>query len=448
MKLNKALYTLLLLMCFCCMLLSGCGENVEHSTTSNAHTPTPAATKAKTTSATLPADCPAAGSFRSVQLPSDMGPAQPAVFYLTFWGGVQSGLNPLDLKRYDLTTGKTSTMTSFAGTVVGARPVIQLSPNKHWLLVTSYSRDVSRVQLMNTGGTRIHTIACYPSNNNGLESADWLPDGQQIALTSLQSDQQQKVYTYVIKVLNLATGKVRTVLAGNYYPYTWLDDHRLIVEKTDGANDATLAFFLFDTNKGSIRKPGDLTRIVTLPAWGNFAYGDVAASSDSSQLFISSFAQTTTNPANCQGAVSKGPGTLYSYTINGGATHTIYSSKSLAILKVQPVDARTLLIYIENTGGDLSQNGLWKINTDGTGLTRLTTAHDSECNDLNHQILLPQIVSNSQSYALEQVDARENPSIEVGSLSGGAPIIIETGEDVMRSPGARFDPYLQLVGMA
>ncbi len=91
-------------------------------------------------------------------------------------------------------------------------------------------------------------------------------------------------------------------------------------------------------------------------------------------------------------------------------------------------------MYIENTGGDFSQNGLWKINTDGSGLTRLTTVPGQRCADLEYAVEWPQIISNGQSYAL-----RANESLMVGSLNSGAPTTFETRQG--------DDENLILVGM-
>jgi hypothetical protein len=105
----------------------------------------------------------------------------------------------------------------------------------------------------------------------------------------------------------------------------------------------------------------------------------------------------------------------------GGSARTIYSSQTQAIMTFHTVNAQTLLLYIENTQGDLSQNGLWKININGSGLTRLTTAGGQLCADLGYTATLPQIISNGQFYAL-----RANESLMAGSLNGGTPTTFET----------------------
>jgi hypothetical protein len=120
MKFNKMPHLLILLTSLCVVLLSGCGatNNSGSSAIAKGHIPTVASTVRPTSSAqsvsstTLPADCPAAGTMRAVNLPTETSATQPAVFYLTEWGGVQSGLHPLNLMRYDLTTGKTTSIFS------------------------------------------------------------------------------------------------------------------------------------------------------------------------------------------------------------------------------------------------------------------------------------------------------------------------------------------------
>ncbi len=458
MKLKKISHLLLLLTSGCFVLLSGCGaaNNSGSSAIADGHRPTSTSTvrSATSTSTTRATDCPATGTMRAVNMPAETSTAQPAVFYLTLWGGVQSGLNPLNLIRYDLTTGKATTILTFSGFAVGNLPMVHLSPDKHWLLIMNGNdtAHISSVQLMRTDGTQLQTLTCS-SSNFGL-SADWLPDGKQVAITRDRYDQQQNAEVYTVEAFNLATGKAQTVLSGDYAPYVWLDDHRLVVEKitTNTNTPDKTDFFLFDTNNGSHQKLTNLTHIASFATWGTLLYGDVAVSSDSSQLFISSFNQAKTNPANCRGATSQGPGTLNAYVIKGGSTptiHTIYSNQGHAILTMQPVSSQTLLMYIENNIGDQSQNGLWKINTDGTGLTRLTTANDPQCRDLNYREWAPQIVSNGQSYAFVQTDffsTGEILSIVLGKLSGGTPTTIATSAHV--SPKAGFEGFLQLVGMA
>lgn len=458
MKFRKIFSPFLPPLYVCFILLSGCTTNQASTSASSAAqtpnvisttqqaTPTSIATSSASSSA-FPTDCPEAGTVRPAQLSSNMGTVQPAVFYVTAWGGVQTGFNPLSLMRYDLTTHKTVTIYAFTGNAVEVRPSFQLSPDKHWLLITDTWRNatesITGLRLLSTDGAQLQTLACFPSGVD-LSAVHWLPDGQRVALTKEQSNQTQ---FSSIDVLTLATGKTQTVLSGEYAPALWLDDHRLIIEKPAETNRTY--YFLFDITRGSQQKISDLTSIASFPTWGNFVYGNFAVSLDGSQLFASSFAQASANnPANCRGATAQGPGTVAASTITGASRHVVYSSQSLAVLDIIPISLQTLLLYVENNTGDLSQNGLWKINTDGTGLTRLTSANDQACRDLDYWELSPQIASNNQSYALVQTDSTRgySQSIVVGNLSGGTPTTIANDASIHARAG--FDRFLQLVAMA
>ncbi len=96
-------------------------------------------------------------------------------------------------------------------------------------------------------------------------------------------------------------------------------------------------------------------------------------------------------------------------------------------MTLHPISSQTLLMYIENTSGNLNQNGLWKINVDGSGLTRITTVAGRQCDDLGYRATYPQIVSSGQYYALRMTDSTSlTESLLVGSLNGVAPTIFET----------------------
>ena len=91
------------------------------------------------------------------------------------------------------------------------------------------------------------------------------------------------------------------------------------------------------------------------------------------------------------------------------------------------INSQALLIYIENTSGNVSQNGLWKINADGSGLTRFTAVVGQLCDDLGYPATYPQIVGSSQYYALRTTNSTSlNASLLVGSLNGNAPTTFET----------------------
>ena len=73
------------------------------------------------------------------------------------------------------------------------------------------------------------------------------------------------------------------------------------------------------------------------------------------------------------------PSSITVQAATGGQTQTLYTSPTYAVTGVRAVTPTTLLFLIDNvpiTGqqADTSHNGWWKMNTDGTGVTRLATS--------------------------------------------------------------------------
>ena len=62
-----------------------------------------------------------------------------------------------------------------------------------------------------------------------------------------------------------------------------------------------------------------------------------------------------------------GPTTITSEAVTGGPAQSI-TNLNHAVTMLRAVTPTTLLLLVENGSGDTSQNGLWEMNTDGTGL--------------------------------------------------------------------------------
>ncbi|HLZ56112.1 MAG TPA: hypothetical protein VKR06_04125, partial [Ktedonosporobacter sp.] len=407
------------------------------TTPSSTTTATAAVTATSTTTAALPADCPAPGTARPAKMPPDATAVPPAVFYLTELGGVQSGIWAKDLKRYDLTTGQTTTILSFpqslsTSTDDRVTAQISLSPDKHWLLIATNSAlnstGIARLQIIRTDGTQVQTLTCATSTDWGTPL--WSPDQRHIAFSTLGGNE-----AIATDILDLTTGRMEQIPAVDYIPQAWLDATRLYVERLNGIPELSL----LDISKGQNQQPGNFIHIASI----NTPCGAFEPAANATQLYTTSCTQVTLN--NCQGGNGlQGPSTISVQPATGGKATTVYNSPSHAIFTLHVVNQQTILFYIDNSAGDLSQNGLWKINTNGSGLTRLTTEPGLRCFDPYPQYG-PQIASNSQSYAQLTSDFTSGPSqaIQVGSISGGTPTTIAT-PDPAASPGM----LLVLIGMA
>jgi hypothetical protein len=429
-------------------LLVGCGTSASAvqaraTTTSSttARTVLTPPTPAPNTLSVAQTICPTSGIARPANMPPDTTPAQPAVFYFTEIGGVQSGVMAKDLKRYELATGKTTTIFSFPSPSkdVIESPVLALSPDKHWLLIASVidvrnGTPTLQLQLMRTDGTQSQTLLCAP----WIGTPVWSPDGKRVAFNMTTDD--QPMATVHVMVLDLTTGRLQKFLTGGDMPEAWLDSTRLYV--APGPITPPTDLYLLDTSKGENQQPTSLAHITSLnkAPCGTFEPGQATT-----QLYISSCTQVTLD--NCQsGQGLQGPSMISSLPAAGGQARTIYRNPSHAIVAMHVVNAQTILFYIDNSAGDLSQNGLWKINTNGSGLTRLNTIAGGRCFVPPYAGYSPEIASNSQSYAqLVNTFTSTGPkqAIQVDSLTGGAPITIATSY-----PTALPGMLLVLVGMA
>ncbi len=96
---------------------------------------------------------------------------------------------------------------------------------------------------------------------------------------------------------------------------------------------------------------------------------------------------------------------------------------------MRSITHNTLFYRVGNTSGDSSKNGLWKINTDGTGNTFLTSISAGGPNSslgLNQFTRYPwsNFSRDNSMYALERVTAQNGNvtnTLFFGSLNGGSP---------------------------
>lgn len=399
----------------CCLLflISACSDTPltqPASTHQTGSTPTVANSAATPTFRT---SCPG----HPAVMPALPAGSHPGIIYLSERGGLQTSMTAAQLIRYDTVTKSKTILLSFAQTGEEITEA-QISTNGQWILflATSLSENQARLQLIGTDGQMLQTLLCAPAYQ--ISNIRWSPDSQHVAFAVSASNGQ----VTTIHVLDLATAQQKVFTVNNYRPYAWLDNTRLYVIQPQGTLlTSQQKLSLLDTSQETTQPPLRLMPIAS----ANALCGTFEKSIDGTQLFTSSC--TPVNANGCQGPATQGPSTLSVLPATGGLARTIYHSQDQAIMTLHPISSQSLLMYIENTSGNLSQNGLWKINTDSSGLTRLTTTAGRQCSDLGYPALYPQIASSGQYYALRVIDATSlRESLLIGSLSGGAPTIFET----------------------
>ena len=195
---------------------------------------------------------------------------------------------------------------------------------------------------------------------------------------------------------------------------TWLDNTRFYLTNTQIDQPPNI-IYLLDTSKGANQKLSDLLVVF------NGSFNDFDSSYDGTKIFINSCA--------CGQGGFTGPSAITVRPATGGSAQTLYSTAKYAITSVRVVTPTTLLFTIDNFStlgqADTSQNGLWKIQSNGTGLTRLTTDAAGAGSSFNQFTQFPwSNVSRDSTLYSVQVVGNMTASINVGLLSGGTPTSI------------------------
>jgi hypothetical protein len=229
-------------------------------------------------------------------------------------------------------------------------------------------------------------------------------------------------------LLNTQTGSLQLELAAptnqvpSFSPATWLDNTRVYL--ISAVPETASSLYLLDTSKGSDQHPSDLMTVFTPDQTSASMTFD--SSYDSVKLFVS----VSANAPGTSGTPSP-PSTLTVRPAVGGTASTILTSSTLTISQVRAVSPTTLLLSVNNVAPhtDPSKDGIWKISTDGSGLTQLST-HGT----LNGSSQYPwsNVSRDGSRYVAEQVDMQNQPAhytLFFGSLNGSTPVTFASTAD-------------------
>jgi hypothetical protein len=349
--------------------------------------------------------CPAPGTARAAVMPPLALGQHPTIVYAVNGSSGQ-------LMRYDVTTGQSVQIVQFNQAFVNTA---QVSADGRWILVLSENSSESKLQLIRLDGRYLQTLYCLPggTNGNGLWGVLWSPDQKQITFTQVSSNGTgADVY-----LLNIRTGalQVELKLSSTYYmPRAWLDNENIYITDLQLFSVPT-TIYLLHTNNGPNQKLSGLKVIFRLKTGGTYGYFDFDRSRDSTRLFL-------TQTAFDKNAGPLPPSKLTAQPAQGGPQARIYQSQTLAITNIRVANNTTLLLTVNNPS-DPTQNGLWKIKMDGSGLTPL--AINAADQNFGAFALTPwsDVSRNGSMYTLQVLGNGKPPSSSLlfGSLSGGAP---------------------------
>jgi eukaryotic-like serine/threonine-protein kinase len=398
----------LLLGCLFALFLSACGAQVPQIQQTSALASQSLLVNSINLSPQISTACPAAGKGRAAVLPHlSLGSHQNVVYtYNTF----NNKGNPLSstLKRYDVVTKTKTVIYAVQQKFIAG---VQISADGQWVLFvaqqTVQGAQLSKLQLIRMDGTHLQTLYCAPSINE----TQWSTDQKLIVFSTISNG------TESVDVLHATTGAVQTDLSvpakNGVNVRTWLDTKRIYITNTQ-IDQPPNTIYLLDTSKGANQQ------LSNLPVVFHGAFADFDSSYGGSKLFI--------NSCVC-GYGDTGPSTITVRPATGGQGQTLFAAPAYAVTSMRAVTPTTLLFIIDNFSiagqANQSHNGLWKINTNGTHITRLTTDAPGSSSGFNSATQFPwsNVSRDNSTYAL-QTNTSQKETLELGSLSGGAPTTI------------------------
>ncbi len=427
------------------LTLASCGAptpsgNQAKATPGKSITPARTATATPIATTTIPAPttqtiCPQAGMARAAVMPPLALGNHPNIVYLKYQGGITPPHPPFTVNRYDVTTGRTTGMMQIS---TGSP---QISADGQWLLFVAQVKNgqssLAGIQLMRMDGQDLQTLYCSSTSATAISDVQWSPDQRHIIFLGQPAASLQSTL-YLIDIVH---GTIQPLLVSTdpstgYSPRTWIDSHRVYVMSQYAVSSEPTPtpapvpkLYILDTAAGSHQQTSKLQFVAQ--AQSPYCW-DFDSSYDTGQLFIDHCIQLVSQGQAGIG-LRQGPSRITAQSTTGGSSQTVYSNAAHAVVAVRVIGyTSTSLLFLiedqadEHTSVDTSQNGLWKINTDGSGLTRLTTEQRWDRTSLNRFTQYPwsNFSRDGKLYAARLARFQGNVppaySLVTGSVNGGS----------------------------
>ncbi|GAC1583951.1 MAG: hypothetical protein PVS3B3_39150 [Ktedonobacteraceae bacterium] len=345
------------------LLLAACGQPAAALTTSQAggfHATS--STQKQLATAPMPptqTSCPINGQGRpAVFAPLSLGAHQNLVYTYNAAGSAF-------LKRFDTSTGVKTTIVSIAHGA--AIYYAQLSTNGQFILFAVKYAHFAQLQMVRLDGQGLQTLYCAAPVNglpNFIQNALWSPN-QQLTVF-VEENPGGGPGAPVVKLYNLLTGAVQTYITPGtrfgYAPRQWLNNTEVYMTGSYQSLVAAPAnVFILDITKGT-NQQNNTRKIADIKGYN----WEMNLSTDGRKLLLSQCADTPdqTDP--------NAPSIISSQNVTGGVLNPIYISHMFAVTQVRVIGPNTLLMVLGGKFGGDPQDGLWKMNMDGTGLVHLT----------------------------------------------------------------------------
>lgn len=359
-------------------------------------------------SASLPAistSCPPAGTARAASLPALTLGHDQNVVYIVNEGSPTPTFGTL--KRYDVATGAKVEIIKMAGTSISEA---QVSADGQWILFVANASGQSKMQLIRMDGQYLQTLYCGSPNQ-----LQWSSNQQLIVFDDGANTDLLNTTSGVLQVE--VTSKLNPIV----HPRTWLDNTRVLVtlQFVDGPPESVA---ILDTGKGPGQNVHNLQIAFDATLSTPFCW-DFDSSFDGKTLYTSQCTASSSVPGPGADTFT-GPGVISAYAAGSQTSYSyVYVNQGQAFTAVRAITSNTLLFTVGSTKGDLSQNGLWKVGTNGSNPLHL--APSGSFNQFT-QFPWSNVSRDNSKYALQIVSSSASNTtytLEFGSLSGGAPTV-------------------------
>jgi eukaryotic-like serine/threonine-protein kinase len=394
---NRITHFFQLLLALCCLLLivSACGQPASHAqahsdgsfAAGGAATPQPTSTPTQTVPDTSNQTCPASGNGRAASMPALAPGKSNELIYLK----QQPDPDTSTLTRYDIASQTSQPILQISTAEVKA----SVSPNGQWILLIGRVNGQAALQLVRADGQDLQTLYCAPAET-GIEEAQLSPDQHMLAFSLINQDLSQSM----LLALDLTSGQVHTVLSSQvsgypqpqglindapttglsllnahaplnplpsqshltFQPQQWINNTSLYLSGTvEGVSpgSAPQLYLLHNVNSSAAQQQSNIQLAAPMTSIQNCNSFDITPDG---QNVICSIATEMgwTSPAQIQMQAT-----------SGGTTHTVYTGPNGGVTTARAIANSTLIFTLSQNS---QPDSLWKINTNGSGLTQLATA--------------------------------------------------------------------------
>jgi hypothetical protein len=419
--------------CFCALfcfliILSACGTSAGNDTSS---TTTPAKTStlfvatptASTGQAEVAQACPAAGSARAaIMPPMTVGNHANVVFF------AQQSADTL-LQRYDATTGAIQTILQrmdgqqlqtlyCAPPQTGASNLV-LSPDQHYLVFSQGNSDETESSVylldMRTGKLQTEVSSLQPG----------YPVFGQYAAQSSSLSLLSSPFSHRNEASDSLPARPSYPLGSKHYPIyvpmKWATNSSvyLLGKLVATPSPPPQLVLLRDITKDVSQQGSNVQPVVVTPETNNCQ--DVDVTSDNRQVVCSSSTQF--------GPI--GPSSVLVQSTSGGAFHSIYRNQAGGSLTARALSTSSIIFTLYRSN---EPPALFKINSDGSGLSQVMVASTKETllNLAASYLPWSNASRDGALYALQLYDlATDKQTLVFGHVSGGMPITFASSSNAL-----------------